>query len=70
MAEAVAEIYRAAGKRINVTGSHPALIAHCREHLARFKCPREVRFAVLPKTSTGKIQKHVLRSEVKSASAI
>ena len=47
-----------------------ALIAHCREHLARFKCPREVRFAVLPKTSTGKIQKHVLRADVKSSSAI
>jgi len=46
------------------------LIAHCREHLARFKCPREVRFAVVPKTSTGKIQKHVLRSDVKSSSAI
>ncbi len=46
------------------------LIEHCRAHLARFKCPREVRFAVVPKTSTGKIQKHVLRAEVKSASAI
>ncbi|MEZ5728320.1 MAG: AMP-binding protein [Burkholderiaceae bacterium] len=47
-----------------------ALIAHCREHLARFKCPREVRFAELPKTSTGKIQKHVLRELVRSSSAI
>jgi fatty-acyl-CoA synthase len=46
------------------------ILAHCREHLARFKCPREVRFAVVPKTSTGKIQKHVLRSDVKSSSAI
>jgi fatty-acyl-CoA synthase len=46
------------------------LIEHCRAHLARFKCPREVRFAVVPKTSTGKIQKHVLRSQVGSAGAI
>ena len=46
------------------------LIEHCRAHLARFKCPREVRFAVVPKTSTGKIQKHLLRAEVKAASAI
>jgi len=46
------------------------LIQHCRAHLARFKCPREVRFAVVPKTSTGKIQKHLLRAQVKSASAI
>jgi fatty-acyl-CoA synthase len=47
-----------------------ALIEHCRAHLARFKCPREVRFAVVPKTSTGKIQKHVLRAQVGSAGAI
>ncbi|HYF58521.1 MAG TPA: acyl-CoA synthetase [Burkholderiaceae bacterium] len=47
-----------------------ALIAHCRAHLAHFKCPREVRFVELPKTSTGKIQKHVLRAQAKSADAI
>jgi fatty-acyl-CoA synthase len=47
-----------------------ALIAHCREHLAHFKCPREIRFEELPKTSTGKIQKHLLRAKVRSASAI
>ncbi len=46
------------------------LLEHCRGLLARFKCPREVRFAELPKTSTGKIQKHLLRAQVKSASAI
>ena len=46
------------------------ILEHCRAHLARFKCPREVRFTELPKTSTGKIQKHLLRAELKSASAI
>jgi fatty-acyl-CoA synthase len=46
------------------------LIAHCRGLLAGFKCPREVRFMELPKTSTGKIQKHLLRTEARSASAI
>ena len=46
------------------------LIEHCRALLARFKCPREVRFVELPKTSTGKIQKHLLRAQVGSASAI
>ena len=46
------------------------LIEHCRGLLARFKCPREVRFEVVPKTSTGKIQKHVLRTKVGSAGAI
>jgi fatty-acyl-CoA synthase len=38
-----------------------ALIAHCRTHLARFKCPTAIIFADVPKTSTGKIQKYVLR---------
>ena len=39
------------------------LIAYCREHLARFKAPRTVLFGALPKTSTGKIQKFVLREQ-------
>ncbi|MCK9984697.1 MAG: fatty-acyl-CoA synthase [Azoarcus sp.] len=46
------------------------IIAHCREHLARYKVPKFIEFCVLPKTSTGKIQKFVLREQAKSASAI
>jgi fatty-acyl-CoA synthase len=46
------------------------LIEFCRQHLARFKAPRAVVFGELPKTSTGKIQKFVLREKAKSASAI
>ena len=46
------------------------IIAHCREHLARFKVPKHIEFCVLPKTSTGKIQKFALREQAKSASAI
>ena len=46
------------------------IIAHCREHLARYKVPKFVEFCVLPKTSTGKIQKFVLREQAKSTSAI
>lgn len=41
------------------------LLAHCRQTLAHFKCPRSVRFVDLPKTSTGKIQKFVLRQQVR-----
>lgn len=41
------------------------LIAYCREHLARFKVPRHVIFAEIPKTSTGKIQKYILRERAK-----
>ncbi len=37
------------------------IIAFCREHLAHYKCPDTVEFGPLPKTSTGKIQKFVLR---------
>jgi fatty-acyl-CoA synthase len=37
------------------------IIAHCRTLLARFKVPRQVVFAEIPKTSTGKIQKFRLR---------
>jgi len=46
------------------------LRAFCREHMARFKVPKNFVFRELPKTSTGKIQKFVLRELAKSASAI
>ena len=46
------------------------IIEFCRSHLAKFKAPRAVVFGELPKTSTGKIQKFVLREKAKSASAI
>jgi fatty-acyl-CoA synthase len=46
------------------------LIRFCREHLARFKVPRAVVFGELPKTSTGKIQKFMLREKARSAAAI
>ena len=44
-------------------GTEAELIAFCKEHLARFKCPAAVEFTDLPKTSTGKIQKFVLRDK-------
>jgi len=37
------------------------LVAHCRTRLAGFKVPKAVEFGELPKTSTGKVQKFVLR---------
>ncbi len=40
-----------------------AVLDYCREHLARFKVPGYVVFAPLPKTSTGKVQKFVLREQ-------
>ena len=41
------------------------IIAFCRAHMAHFKVPRTVVFEPLPKTSTGKIQKFVLRDKAK-----
>ncbi len=43
------------------------LIAHCRAHLAGYKCPRHIIFDEIPKTSTGKIQKFKLREMAKEA---
>ncbi len=46
------------------------LVAHCRELLAGYKVPRDIRFEPIPKTSTGKIQKFELRSRLKSSTQL
>ena len=43
------------------TATPQEIIAFCRERLAHYKCPDAIEFGPLPKTSTGKIQKFVLR---------
>ncbi|MEP6724134.1 MAG: acyl-CoA synthetase, partial [Variovorax sp.] len=50
--------------------SEAELVEFCRPLLARFKVPRRIVFGELPKTSTGKVQKFLLRDRVHSASAI
>jgi len=47
-------------------GTEDDIIAHCRERLASYKLPRTIIFSDLPKTSTGKIQKFVLRDEARN----
>jgi fatty-acyl-CoA synthase len=42
------------------------IITFCREQLAHYKSPKTVVFGPLPKTSTGKIQKFVLRHEAEN----
>ena len=54
----------------NATVTEAELIEHCRSLLARFKAPKKVVFGELPKTSTGKIQKFILRERAKSTAAI
>ena len=44
-----------------------AVVAWCKERLASFRVPERVEFRrVLPRTSVGKIQKHVLKAEMAS----
>jgi len=47
------------------TVSEADLIAWCRERLASYKLPRRVVFGDLPKTSTGKVQKYILRERAR-----
>jgi len=47
--------------------SQAELIAHCKNLLASYKVPKEIRFEEIPKTSTGKIQKFQLRERAKNA---
>ncbi len=45
------------------TATEEEIITFCRERMAHFKCPAAVEFGDLPKTSTGKVQKYVLREK-------
>ena len=54
-------VRHAAGRRRRATEEE--IIEHVRGRLARFKAPKTVTFGELPKTSTGKIQKFVLRDQ-------
>ncbi len=47
--------------RPGTSATEAEIIAFCREHIAHFKAPAAVEFGELPKTSTGKVQKFVLR---------
>ncbi len=48
-----------------MTASEAEIMEFCREHLARFKVPKDVVITEIPKTSTGKLQKFVLREWAK-----
>jgi fatty-acyl-CoA synthase len=56
--------------RAGVTLTKEEVIAHCKKLLASFKVPKIIVFKELPKTSTGKIQKFILREEAGSITAI
>jgi fatty-acyl-CoA synthase len=54
----------------NASATEAEIIAFCRAQMPGFKTPKAVVFGPIPKTSTGKIQKFVLRNQVDSAKAI
>jgi fatty-acyl-CoA synthase len=54
----------------NAQATEADIIAFCRSQMPGFKTPKSVVFGAIPKTSTGKIQKFMLRDQVKSAKAI
>jgi len=47
--------------KAGATATEAEIIEHCKKHIAHFKAPAAVEFGELPKTSTGKIQKFILR---------
>ncbi|MFT6287231.1 MAG: fatty-acyl-CoA synthase [Alcanivorax sp.] len=49
----------------NAEANEQEIIDYCRQNMSRFKAPRKVVFGLLPKTSTGKIQKFELRERAK-----
>src|ERR1700737_3244944 len=54
----------------NARATEAEIIAFCRAQMPGFKTPKAVVFGPIPKTSTGKIQKFMLRNQVNSAKAI
>jgi fatty-acyl-CoA synthase len=56
--------------KAGASATEQELIEHCRSQMARFKVPKRVVFGPLPKTSTGKLQKFLLRAQARSTSAI
>jgi fatty-acyl-CoA synthase len=54
----------------NANATEAEIIAFCRAQMPGFKTPKAVVFGPIPKTSTGKIQKFMLRNQVDSAKAI
>ncbi len=49
--------------RRDARATEQEIIEFCRQHAAHFKCPVAVEFGELPKTSTGKVQKYILREK-------
>jgi fatty-acyl-CoA synthase len=55
--------------RDGISSTEKEIIEFCRGRLAHFKCPKYIEFRSLPKTSTGKVRKNILRDEARSKKA-
>jgi fatty-acyl-CoA synthase len=55
--------------RPGMAATEAELIAHVRGLIAHYKAPRAVVFGEIPKTSTGKVQKHLLRARARGEGA-
>ena len=55
--------------RPGMSATAAEIVEFCRENIARFKVPRRIVFAPIPKTSTGKIQKFRLREAARQMAA-
>ena len=55
--------------RPGMSATAAEIVEFCRENIARYKVPRRIVFAPIPKTSTGKIQKFRLREEARQMAA-
>ena len=55
--------------RADADANADELIAFCRDRIAHYKCPDAIEFTELPKTSTGKVQKFVLRDREREGAA-
>lgn len=56
--------------RDGVTLTEAEIIAYCRSSMAHFKAPKRVLFGTLPRTSTGKVQKFLLREWAKEDATV
>ena len=53
------------GLKPGQTATAEELIEFCRARLAHFKCPKQIEFAALPRTVTGKVRKNELRARTR-----
>jgi fatty-acyl-CoA synthase len=57
------EVEQTAAQKVGASATEAEIIEFCRSHIAHFKCPAAIEFGDLPKTSTGKVHKFVLRDK-------